>query len=57
MFGPPAGDFQSAGLQHVFFFYSSRMEKVGAQGQRKIPDHRLDVEEVAPGLHVHLLEG
>lgn len=33
------------------------MEKVGAQGQRKIPDHRLDVEEVAPGLHVHLLEG
>lgn len=56
MFGPPAGDFQSAGLQHVFF-YSSRMEEVGAQGQAEIPDHRLEVEEVAPDLHVHLLEG
>lgn len=41
----------------MFFFNGSRMEEVGAQGQRKIPDHRLDVEEVAPDLHVHLPEG
>lgn len=33
------------------------MEEVGAQGLAKITEHRLDVEEVAPDLHVHLLEG
>lgn len=33
------------------------MEEVGAQGQAKLTDHRLDVEEAAPDLHVYLLEG
>ena len=58
MFGPPARDLQSAGLQHVHSTVAGRRRRPESSSRwPRLLDQALDVGVAAVALHVELLEG